>query len=169
MRSLRDTPQSQRYLLIYQPFVGGALDEINDNVEKSLDKYKNKEFPYDPIKAYQSVDLSQKVVFFSIHAYADIPIGQEYHILFSLKDNVVIKEVSFKLEHVLFCLACLIPVGAIEHGHKHVLVFDGPLENLKGIPTENSFMDIFSKQHSFGLCHIDDWPHIQGARLKNDT
>ena len=164
MRSLEDTPSESRFFQISAQLSCACLQELQEEVNRTLDRLANRPLDWGLIQRYQNADLSGCIFVYSEYSYADVPLGTKFDLAFSWNASLTAHPVSVTLEYVLIDLAGLSPISPADHGHKHILVLrphDDTIQELPQVTTVDSLREIMSTNICIGLCQAQDWPAIQ--------
>ena len=124
MRSEDETPIYQRFFMIMGRLAPSLIKELDDHVVPDGIRRLRERGPLDPavearLHAYVQRDRSRDVAFYTSYAYADIPLGRKYPVIWNKNDPSDCLAVDCELEHALF--KGWFPVDAIGHGHPHIL------------------------------------------------
>ncbi len=152
MRSEADTPVEQRFLMVLGRLSEGMVRQLEEEemplwLERARGRGEDSNLA--PWERFSKRDRSQDHAFYTLYAYADIPLGRRYDCVFQRDGGPAIR-VSCRVDHAVFEGG--FPTDQVEHGHKHVvfLSFDGPLP--KCIPTFQRWEEVGQDDWQFALC-----------------
>ena len=114
---------------------------------------------------------SNEAAIFTLYAYADLTLPKQFDCLFDLNDPSDSFLTSFKLTQSIF--EGWFPIETIEHGHKHLCIFefDGSLPELivrLDSSTQKTSRDAMSNLR-LGICQQADLEHIRLRNKKANT
>jgi hypothetical protein len=152
MRSEVDTPIEQRFLMV--------LGKLSDHMIRQLEQ---EQMPFWLERARQrgdkgilaqwerfsNRDRTKDHAFYTLYAYADIPLGRRYDCFFPKHSGPPVPT-NCTIEHIIF--EGWFPIEEIGHGHKHIvfLRFDGvPSES---VPVFADWEEVGQADWQFGLC-----------------
>lgn len=118
------TPPDQRFLMISSVLTDlfvAALD--SRHIPEAVAHSPTTEFKDAAARYLERTRRDTRVWCFTLYAYAEIPIGQTFNVLFDAASRRHV-ETPVILEHAIVLLGLFYPVSEIAHGHKHICVFD---------------------------------------------
>ena len=152
MRSEADTPTDQRFLMLMGRLSPAMIKELEDQIipehikRLTQNGLMTRELEKS-LREYNSRDRSRDAAFYTLYAYADIPLGRRYDSIWSRQNPEAYAKVDCRIEHAL--IEGWFPADVVDHGHKHVLFLRFAGEVPVDIPTFQTWRDI----------GITDWTH----------
>lgn len=152
MRSEKEIPIENHCLMILGKLSNALIRQIEEGIPQWMERMQGKMGP-SALAAkdrFNSRDKADDRAFYTLYAYADIPLGRRYDCLFRKDGRPESVSVDCTIEHIIF--ESWFPVGKLEKGHKHVvfLSFDSAIPEC--IPTFECWEDVGQNDWLYGLC-----------------
>ena len=154
MRPESDTPLDERYLMILGRLSRKMVKGIEEqHIREHHTRLKKKGLltPHleELFQKFNSRDRSLDCAVFSIHAYANIPLGREYNLIWNRNNPENSIQLRCRLEHILF--NAWYPVAEIQHGHKHVLFLTIDDTEIDCFPIFDTWEELTSSDWNYAL------------------
>ena len=152
MLSEADTPIEQQFLMI--------LGRLSDDMIRQWEKER---MPFWLVRArgrgedrilaqwerFSKRDRTQDHAFYTLYAYADIPIGRRYDCVFHRNGGPAIRT-NCRIVHAIF--EGWYPTEQVEHGHKHIVFLQFHGDPPDCFPAFKRWEDIGQEDWRYGLC-----------------
>ncbi|MDO1446336.1 hypothetical protein Q0590_08745 [Rhodocytophaga aerolata] len=160
MRSEQDCKVQERYLFTEAIFSAEAMAIWQGECNS---RFQNKEKNAAYYRFINWVKAHNEIALFTMYAYADFTIPKKFDSVFDLDNPSDFTITPFSLTQSIY--EGWYPVEYVEHGHKHLCIF----EFEKQIPqliqrmhvTKGKFYDVPPQSLRIGLCHSTDFAIIR--------
>ncbi|MEO1033259.1 MAG: hypothetical protein AAFX55_17780 [Bacteroidota bacterium] len=163
MRTEEECQPTQRFLFSDELLSEQAIYELRNEVIKRFEK-REKDSHYD--KFINWTKKENEVVIFTLYAYADFETPKTFDCLFDLNHPNDYINCNFKLTQSLY--EGFYPTGIIDHGHKHMCVFEfenGIPEIIKKLHMAKGLKyDVPKNSFQLGICNSVDFGLIKEYR-----
>ena len=114
-------------------------------------------------------ESENEVALFTMYSYADFNVPKEFSCIFDYKNPEKYCESKMKLTHSIW--EGWYPVNYVEHGYKHLLIFNfeegiPKIINELYIETEK-FSRVTNDSFTLGICQIEDYEKIKEDIIKD--
>jgi hypothetical protein len=166
MRSEANTSIDQRFLMILGRVSNDMIRQTEErSIPNWMDRLKKRgDMDTRVLDEYERFSKRNKTLdraYYTLYAYADIPVGHTYNCLFH-KDGGSQIPISGTIAFAIF--EGMFPVTELAQGHKHLvfLNFEG---NAPGcIPAYDTWEDIGKNEWQYGLCDQASYSAIETRR-----
>jgi hypothetical protein len=158
MRTLPETPQYDRYLMVAERLSATAWRNVCESVRGNVTKDSDQKFGNNAVTLIDSHLPPTSFPFVVLFAYADIPADTEWNIAFDPTTPSAVESTTAVLRFGVFWQRIAQP--SLEHGHHQIAVIDFP----NGVPTLLLSLPIDANRQTYdyiGLCDAKDLVAIQ--------
>lgn len=160
MRSIEDTPPEERWLMATDVLSPRGVERLRKWVAKSATTGPVESVYQEQLQSFLEGDVRDCLTVFTLYAYADIPLGTNYDLVFDPETGRC-EGTRLELCHAILHYGVAVP--RLDHGHKYFCLFacpEGVPPLFNELPVSHDHRAIEAEQQ-IGLCMSSDWPAIR--------